>query len=367
MPVQAYQYVLELSDADGAALGREPFAPDTVPAGEYARFEGIRLEKLPAVTAAAPVSFEPVWDDRAGRPYVAGLRASVRGNDGQTLSVEVPRTYFNGDARRASAGYVAAGRLRKGEVFYYKVTAFAATSGGASGGDGNRFEEISQPLEISDTPIAQFQANAVAVGEAVDGDTPIFLNREALAQAEELCISAHDVETGGILLGRLHRDTADRRVVFIEITAQVPAAHTVQQFTRVTFTADTWAAARAAMRLRGRGEQMAGWHHFHPDFCEISRCEKSKRRDCALAGIFFSSEDCGLHRTVFPLAHQVGLLISDRGGMVPAVFGWRRGLIVPRSFHVTADVSAAASAARPEVFEGRSLTVSVGGNEHAQD
>jgi hypothetical protein len=327
-----YQFVLELFDANGAALGSDPFEPDWVPAREWVRFEAIRRQKVPPITAAA-VRFEPIWDDRECQPYVRGVRGCIGGGDGH-VSVDFPRTYFHQAARRASTRYVSAGRLRDGDVFYFKVMAFAASGSGFDASTA-AIEEIPQPVEILDTPIAPFRADSVAIGPSVDPDAPVFLCNEALNQAKETCAAAGDVEVGGILLGRLHRDTLDRQLLFIEITAQVPAEHTIQQFTKLTFTPQTWAAARAALRLRNRGEQMCGWFHLHPDFCKVRQCDAAKREKCALAGIFFSSDDCALHRTVFPLPQHLGLLISDRNGsLVPAVFGWRKGLIVQRQFHV---------------------------------
>jgi len=324
-----YQFFVQLFDATGAELGREPIEPDWVQAREWVRFEAIRLQKSPATTAV-PVDFAPLWDDRMHSPYVRGFRGSI---GGEAFSVDFPKTYFYQDARKASVRYVNAGRLRDGEKFFFKLMAFAAE--GELPGPHGTAEEIPQTVAIQDSPIARFHADSVAVGQSLEGDAPVFISSQALAQAKETCAAAVDVEVGGILLGRLHRDIIDRQLLFIEITAQVPAEHTIQEFTRLTFTPETWAAARAALRLRHRGEQMCGWFHLHPDFCKVKQCDAAKRANCDLGGIFFSSDDCALHRTVFPLPQHVALLISDRNGsFVPAVYGWRKGTIVQRGFHV---------------------------------
>ncbi len=364
MPHQMHhQFVLELFDAKGAALGRHPFEPDWVPAREWVRFEAIRRQKTPPMTAA-PVDFTPIWDERTGGPDVRGLRGSIDSSDGQTFSVDFPKTYFLQDARHASARYLTAGRMRDGDVFYFKVMALVA-SGPDSKASAAMVEEIPQRVEILDTPIAPFRADSVAIGPSVDGDAPVFLCAEAFSQAKETCAAADDVEVGGILLGRLHRDTIDRQLLFIEITAQVPAEHTVQEFTKLTFTPETWAAARAALRLRDRGEQICGWFHLHPDFCKVRQCDAAKREKCELAGIFFSTDDRTLHRTVFALPQHLGLLISDRNGsLVPALFGWRKGAIVQRAFHVACRPSAKV---RGRQFPGRELTAAVGGKENGDD
>ena len=84
-------------------------------------------------------------------------------------------------------------------------------------------------------------------------------------------------------------------------------------------------------------------------------------RNVSWRGFFFSSDDCALHRTVFALPHQLGLLISDRNGsLVPAVFGWRKGTIVQRAFHVMYVPSAKV---RERQMSGGALAA-VGGNEN---
>ena len=232
------------------------------------------------------MDFEPIWDDRTRAPYVQGVRGCIRGEDGQMFGVDFLKSYFCQNARSASTQYVTTGRLRDGDVFYFKVMAFAV-SRQVPDASLATVEEIPQPVEILDTPIARFRSDSVAIAEPVEGDAPVFLSNEALEQAKEMCAAAGDVEVGGILLGRLHRDTLDRQLLFIEITAHVPAEHTVQRFTKLTFTPETWAAARAAMKLRKRGEQMCGWIHLHPDFCRVRQCDAAKRSKCELAGIFF--------------------------------------------------------------------------------
>jgi hypothetical protein len=150
------------------------------------------------------------------------------------------------------------------------------------------------------------------------------------------------VETGGVLVGRLRRDGgphAAPAALFVEITAQVPAPHTQAQSTKLTFTAETWAAVQAAITLRRQGELMLGWWHFHPDFCRLRRCPAERRAGCAGASPFFSAEDVHLHATCFPSAYHVALLVSDStpDGMSWSLFGWSQGMVTARSFHVLAD------------------------------
>jgi proteasome lid subunit RPN8/RPN11 len=168
----------------------------------------------------------------------------------------------------------------------------------------------------------------------------VFLPRRVLDEAVASARRAGDVETGGVLVGRLRRDGASAPPgLFVEITAQVPAPHTRAESTRLTFTAETWAAVQAAITLRRRGEVMLGWWHSHPDFCRLRHCPEERRAACPGAAPFFSPEDVHLHATCFPSAYQVALLVSDStpDGMTWSLFGWAQGMVTARGFHVVAD------------------------------
>ena len=51
---------------------------------------------------------------------------------------------------------------------------------------------------------------------------------------------------------------------------------------------------------------------------------------------FFSNTDIHMHRTVFPRAYQVALLVSDHGreALEVNLFGWRQGGVVARGFEI---------------------------------
>ena len=359
MPEVNHHFVLELSGGDGTATGRAPITIDWLPAVEHAHFAAIRAGKLPAVTAAPPSTIEPIWDPVSGMPYVSGARV-VLGADGAASSADIPLEYFGASARDASAEFVKDGTLKAGETFRYRVTAFAAgpqCDRGAAPILEVVVEEVEQPLDITDTPVRTFLEKSVPVGTDEPDDFPVFLPHRLLEEARALVREAGDVETGGVLLGRLHRDPARPEVVFVELSAQVPALHAERGVAKLTFTPETWAAASAALELRDAGESIQGWWHSHPNWCRS--CASERKKVCPLNEIFFSKDDCGLHRTVFPRAYHLGLLLSDRDlGIVPALFGWRRGLVVCRSFHLL-DVRGPVAEPAPAVI------ANIGGTERA--
>jgi hypothetical protein len=147
-------------------------------------------------------------------------------------------------------------------------------------------------------------------------------------------------ETGGILIGMLWRDAAAGEI-FAEVTAQIPALHTTGTEVKLTFTPETWAAADAALRLRGRGECYLGYWHSHPvrEWCKARECTPEKQKSCALAKDFFSTDDEAVMRAAFPRAYSLAIVANDTAftDLSFSMFGNREGLMQPRGFFVLED------------------------------
>ena len=74
---------------------------------------------------------------------------------------------------------------------------------------------------------------------------------------------------------------------------------------------------------------MVGWWHSHPFFCRD--CPQEKRQSCAMYKPFFSTADEHLHRTVFPKAYSVALVLTaSEDGLVHDLYGWHEGAIRAR-------------------------------------
>lgn len=327
----SYRYTLEIRAADGRDLGDFPVEPDWLPAIEGTAFEGVRRGHFETLEAAPPGAVTPSWHASLGEPYVERFRVRV----GDELATELGTSYLAADARRVSAALVAGGQLAAGETFTYAVCAFAGPDAGGDDDDLD-VEPLSAAPAFVDSSLREWIAAAVVHGELHPDDLPVFVPRHVLDEAVARAREAGDVETGGVLLGRLHRD---RRApeVFVEITAQIPAASVCAAATRLTFTPETWAAADAARALRRRGEASLAWWHLHPWFC--TRCPEQRRRLCVFARSVFSHDDVHLHRVCFGRPYQVALLLSDHGGdaLEVALYGWRRGVVEERGFYVTGD------------------------------
>lgn len=330
-----YRYALEHFTGEGRSLGQTLVTPDFGPAREWAYFEAVRRGALPLVTAPAGGAVEPLWSDELGPPHLRGIR--VAGS-------EFGSAYFLELAQRQAAAYVERGELARGDRYRYRVCAYPVEPE-PEAAPAFAVEALAEPIALGGGALAERLAASDAVGEHDALDAPVFVADLVLREVCALAEQAGELETGGVLFGRLHRD-ATAAEVFAEVTAQIPARHAEARGTSFAFTPETWAAADAALVLRGAGEIMLGWWHSHPWFCR--RCPEERRRECVFAEPSFSAEDVHLHRTCFPQAWQLALLVSDLGalgsghgelgsghgprGRVPTLYGWRRGKVEERGF-----------------------------------
>ena len=368
----SYRFLIEILRQDGTLVGRYPVVPDWVPAKEWIHFAGIRRGQLAPAMGTPSCSIEPIWHHKMGVPYADAFRVAAIGSSSRPShegpSVEVPITYFQGIVQHRLATLVAEGKLEAGEVARFLVCALPAherdRTQSTEDAEAFAIEDVAQPLPLVEDSLeafverSQLRDKELSENHRTD-EIPAFVPQEVLDEAAALAQQANDndVETGGVLIGRLHRDQTVPEV-FVQVTAQIPAAHTDAQRMKLSFTHDTWVAMRAAIALRGKSELLVGWWHSHPDFCK--RCPPERQRTCSFSQPFFSTDDCALHREVFPRAFNLALLITERGPeLIKSVFGWRRGMIVPRDYYVTRAASLALTDTR--------AATETGGSYHAED
>ena len=347
----SYRFVAEAKMRGGAPLGALALAPDWEPAAHWSYFEGMRQGRLPPLMRFRSGRVAPLWHVELGQPYVDGVRLCFttgptnREEVTQSVGFVVPNTYFQGAAEQAAAGLVADGVIAVGETFTFRVCAYPEPDENtalkmAEESSGFNVEEIAQPLPLQERELQATLTQASyrgADGVSQHRDMPLLVRHTVLNETADLTRRAGHNETGGILIGHLCRD-AEAPEIFAEVTAQIPAQHSVADRTTLKFTSATWSAAQAAIALRGQQEIMLGWWHSHPHFC--SRCPAEQRDRCPLSKPFFSNQDRALHRAVFPRAFDVALLLSNLGDddLSSDVFGWRQGMIAARAYHVLQEV-----------------------------
>jgi len=349
MSASGYQYVIELFREDDSPLGQASVKVDWGPAEEWARFQAMRRGLLGSNETGRVSSIAPLWHPQTGEPHVEGFRVSIATSADEVVA-DFPTSYFKSLATQASSHFIEKGRLQNGDRFRYLVAAFRQESEKPS---ASRFqfttEEIAPPIAIVDSSLADRVVAAVPHGAIRVGDVPVFIPQRVLDEAASLSRQSVAKETGGILIGRLHRD-ASVPEIFVEVTAQIHARHTEADLTKLTFTSETWTEVQGAIELRGKGEMMLGWWHSHPvrEWCKD--CAPERQQVCKMASDFFSSHDQALHRTVFPRAYSIALVANDvaAGDVTFSAFGWREGLLESRGFYVGEPQRLAASVERAD-------------------
>jgi hypothetical protein len=348
MSATEYRYALEIFREDGTPIGQVPVSVDFEAARECALFAGMRRNSLAIDEITGNSSILPLWHPDDGRPYLDGFRVAFDGEAGETaddFTGGFATDYFRPAARKASVGLVAEGRLKEGEHFRFRTLAFPAPVGGDSAAATSReARDVSPPLDLRETRLADLMEGALTSGTVDAEDFPVFLPSRVLEEVRELSRGAGAHETGGFLVGHLHRD-GSLPEIFAEITAQIPARHVISDTSRLTFTQATWTEAQGMLDLRQRGEQWLGWWHRHPcrEWCK--NCSIESQRVCHLANDFFSEHDRQVHQAVFSRAFNVALVLNDVAfsDATYSLFGWRRGGMEPRGFHVLAGRSVPAS------------------------
>ena len=174
---------------------------------------------------------------------------------------------------------------------------------------------------------------AIWTGDSDEPDLPVFVADSLLREVSRLSRTAGASETGGALVGRLHRDRG-LSALFVEVTDQLPALHAPAGTDRLNFTPETWHAWDIALAERASGEIRLGWWHSHPVGAWAAQVRAQEATGRVRTGGFLSQHDRALHRTVFAAAYCVALVVTDPGEAESEVtlFGWRKGALVKRGF-----------------------------------
>jgi hypothetical protein len=241
-----YRYQIELVRPDGSVAGQETIAPDWEPAIEWSRLAGLRTHGVWATAQSAEQLVEPIWNQDAGEPHVAGVRLHLGQSVHDSRATEFPASYFAAAAAALQTRLTKDGSLSVNEPIEFRTSAFPALEHAPSPLSHFSSIEIEPPLPLGPAELSLATAHAEQRGEPNVDDLEVLIAPTLLAEAEAVTLDAGACETGGILIGRLHRDIT-LGDIFIEVTAQIPARHTQSDSVTLTFTTDTWTHARAAL------------------------------------------------------------------------------------------------------------------------
>lgn len=351
----AWCYAVQVLRNDLTPVRQVPVTLDWDPLQESVRFVALQRGIAASQALSLDCTATPIWSAERGEPYVGGIRVSARATGAAELSVDFCTNAFSSLASAAATALVTEGVLTDGEVYRFLPMAFSQSNAADAPLLLGRLRtrQLAPVLPIASGSLVSFTARATRVesgGEEPGDDCPVFIPESILAEARMLARATEARETGGLLVGHLHRDTGGSGL-FLQVTAQLPARHVDASSTKLTFTSDTWTDFRAALALRRRDETMLGWWHSHPvrEWCKA--CPEEKQRACSLRGDFLSGDDRLLHRAVFPGAWNLALVVNDVGYDDPTVslFGWRRGVLALRGHHILG--AAPAASTHPNIQE----------------
>jgi len=331
-----HRYIIEFHSEAGLPLGQVAVEVDFAPALEWTRLAGVRSGRIAFADYDGPVSVVPLWHVTLSRPYVQGFRVQWNSKETGRFFCDFSTGYFKGLVASASTLLVEAGKLEAGDRFIYLITAYPGEPEARPNGEGFAIEDIAPAISVRQSALSRFVHSASVQGCFEPELHPVFIPGRVLAEVTSLTQEAQKIETGGFLIGHLHHDAAAPEV-FVEVTAQVPATETVREQSRLRFTSDSWTAARNAILLRHKGEILLGWWHSHPvKYWNCKDCPPEKQKTCALSQGFLSEHDRSLHRTVFFRAWCIAMVVSDvsYGDPTICVFGWNRGILDPRGYHI---------------------------------
>lgn len=354
MSAHPWRYAVLILREDLSEVGQLPVELDWEPFREWLRFVGLRQGMAAEDALALDSLMEPIWHRERGEPFVEGIRARARSRMVSREAVELGTEAFVAPAKGAIAKLVEESRLTEGESVRYLPMAFAVAPDEPSAVKTPLFRTQSrvQALAIEEISLGDLVARSQPplggedAGESPGADdVPVFLPQSVIDEALALTRRVHGTfEIGGLLVGHLGRDVNGGGLL-VQITGQLIARHIEADSTHLTFTSETWTEFRSALALRGANEIMLGWWHSHPvrEWCKS--CSEASQRDCAFRGPFLSAKDRLLHRAMFPRAYSLALVVNDIAFDTPtlSMFGWRRGEIESRGYHVL-DLHAAESA-----------------------
>jgi hypothetical protein len=330
-----YCFAVALYGEDGSSVGTVVAKREWEPELEWTRFCHQRKGEL-ALDGDGSASVLPIWERTLGEPYCRGYRIQIEQPGRRPVAAEFPNTHFREFASAVASVFVEQKKLREGETFTYMVVAHPAPAEAPAAG-GLAVTNVSPGLPVQDASLESFLRRATPSGVIDADDMPVFVHRQVLEEAAALTRAHEGIEVGGILIGKLWRG-ADAREIFLEVTAQIAAEYTLGTNVKLTFTAQTWAAADAALRLRNRGEVPVGYHHAHPvrTWCRGKECTPEKQKNCHLAKDFFSADDEAVMRAAFPRAYSIAIVTNDTAftDLTLSMFGNREGLLQPRGFYV---------------------------------
>ncbi len=329
-----HRLIVEIRRLDGTLVHTEALVPDWEPAEAWTRYAGARALGLTEHAPDEQLRMEPRWTPELGEPHLQGFRVHMVQARRRWWEDFDSNAYFADAVRAVVARCREAKGLDRDDTVAWTILAYDGTEPAGAGAEAFRTEERSRPWVFQDRRFPPATPPERGADTDTVAHTPVVVPASLITEVHALARGASDRETGGILVGHLCRDEATQDI-WMDVTAQIPARHTAGDSVSLTFTSDTWTDVRNAVTLRGANEQLLGWWHSHPAQLWCAKCPEERQRACHLAAGFLSAEDRALHRTIFPDAYTVALVVTTSiAGVRTRLFVWNHGVLEPRGFQV---------------------------------
>ncbi len=308
MTGDGFDFEVEVTRA-GALVGSHPAS--AAACLEDALFRSVVAGRVPNDGRLPPFALIPEWG--GDPPSVTGLSLS--------LGDDPPERYGKGVfAPQASALVRATAKAgadaAAAQDLAWRVVARAAAPPFAR--FAARTSRAPWPLEPARLP------------QVERGELDVEIDAQVEGALREETIRAGTVERAWLLLGRVLHDAQRggasvqaRRAIQIE-----PGAGGASEL-HFAFGAETWVAARRALRAAG-GLVPVGWAHSHPP---CARCPANP--ECEADTVFFSADDREVQATAFLSPYMLALVVGKlrtRPATEPGLrlFAWKRGEICER-------------------------------------
>jgi proteasome lid subunit RPN8/RPN11 len=143
---------------------------------------------------------------------------------------------------------------------------------------------------------------------------PIYIFEDILNEVIEYSERDQSREIGGFLIGNLCEDTRQQQRQYVEVRHFLPAKATESRVASLTFTHESWSAARKEIEEKYPDDRIVGWHHTHPGF-----------------GIFLSGYDLFIHRHYFSQPWEIALVVDPQANEL-GFFQWKGEDVVDCGF-----------------------------------
>jgi hypothetical protein len=222
-------------------------------------------------------------------------------------------------ARRRAAALLEAETLPEDGAYHFGLSSVPRSlreNGEGQVKPGAKVIRHSEPLVLEETPLADYLGRSEPVPcetaepqEENEPPMPVFFSPGVWESAIQCARRGGENESGGVLTGRLLRDSASPEI-FLIVDACIEAEFADEQKLSVTFSGESWAKIREVLRFRRKRmnrphERILGavhGHNFLPSanadgvrMCEACAAAKYCGRTTAAA----STDDFHWHASVF--------------------------------------------------------------------